>query len=472
MHNQENLEEGYFGDVAKNILGRPVFNTISKIPQKASDYVKAAADKLTGMSDKLGNISQSLRAEPTVVRAQKSWRVPVDAEEGRQRVAEHHAHTAYTLVPEIQKHAKRANWEMAYVNNLRNPNPRQAEEIRDDLTKQRAETSGKKKPKAVTDKDIQKAYEEKFKPQEQKQAVISKLLRSAHNLLAGSVSNSINSVYEGKKPHSGVHLNTGFGGYFPDEEHIGVRYAKAWESAGEAQASMPRPEDLFGEHTHHVGEGHEWIIHKDNIGESLAKDAAKANKQARAAYADAVKIATGHVEKLNTKRAQQRATNAAGTQLKLVEAYNNHHIKLNHGMMYGGFPSNKSKFLTEMTVDGGGLQPGNPNQPIISEPPASPYPPPQPGNPGYWYRPPSGPFTGDGETPGTPPGPKDPRWKEWERQWRQNNPPPTRQPGESDKDYQKRRDEYQRLLDQYGRWRESYYRWWLQHYGRQARPMG
>jgi len=340
MHNQENLEEGYFGDLAKNIIGRPAFAKASKVAQTASDYVRAAADKLSG-------VSQSLGKEPEILSPTKSWRVPTDAEEGRRQVAEHHARTAYLLLPEIQKHAKRANWEMAYANRTSIPTPRQIEEIRDDLIKQRGETSGKKKPKAVTDRDIQKAWEERAKPQQQKQAVISSLLARAHNLLAGSVSNSVDSVYEGKKPHSNVHLNTGFGGYFPDEEHIGVQYAKAWESAGEAQASMPRPEDLFGEHTHHVGEGHEWIIHKDNIGDSLAKDVAKANKQARAAYANAVKIATGHVENLKGKRAEQRAVNAAGTQLKLVEAYNNHHVKLDYGMMYGGFPSKKSKFLTE-----------------------------------------------------------------------------------------------------------------------------
>ena len=340
MHNQENLEEGYFGDLAKNIIGRPAFAQASKFAQTASDYVRAAADKLSG-------VSQSLGKEPEILSPTKSWRVPTDAEEGRRQVAEHHARTAYFLVPEIQKHAKRADWEMAYANRTSIPTPRQIEEIRDDLTKQRTETAGKKKPKAVTDRDIQKAWEEKAKPQQQKQAVISSLLGRAHNLLSGSVSNAIDSVYEGKPAHSGVHLNTGFSGNFADKDHIGVQYAKAWESAGEAQASMPRPEDLFGEHTHHVGEGHEWIIHKDNIGDSLAKDVAKANKQARAAYADAVTTATGHINNLNAKRAEQRATNAAGTQLKLAEAYKNHHIKLDYGMMYGGFPSKKSKFLTE-----------------------------------------------------------------------------------------------------------------------------
>jgi hypothetical protein len=347
QNNHDNLEEGYFGDLAKNIIGRPVFDTISKIPQKASEYIKSTANKLTGVSDKLGNISQSLRAEPTVVRPQQSWRVPRDAEEGRRQVAEHHARTAYFLVPEIQKHAKRAEWEMAYANRTSIPTPRQIEEIRDDLTKQRGETSGKKKPKAVTDRDIQKAWEEKAKPQQQKQAVITSLLGRAHSLLAGSVSNSIDSVYEGKPAHSGIHLNTGFSGNFADKDHIGVQYAKAWESAGEAQASMPRPEDLFGEHTHHVGEGHEWIIHKDYIGDSLAKDVAKANKQARKAYADAISVATGHINDLNSRRAEQRATNAAGTQLKLVEAYKNHHVKIDYGIMCGGFPSKKSKFLTE-----------------------------------------------------------------------------------------------------------------------------
>jgi hypothetical protein len=345
MHNQENLEEGYFGDLAKNIIGRPAYAKASNVAQTASDYVRAAADKLSG-------VSQSLAKKPEILKPTKSWSVPTDAEEGRQRVAEHHAHIAYTLVPEIQKHAKRADLEIAYANGRAKPSSREAEGIRDDLTKQRAEAAGKKKPKAVTDRDIQKAYEDSLTklvpmPQEQKQAAISSLLGKAHNLLAKSVSDSIDAVYDGKKPHSGVHLNTGFGGYFPDEEHIGVQYAKAWESAGEAQASMPRPEVLFGDHTHHVGEGHEWIIHKDNIGESLAKDVAKANKQARNAYDNAVTTATGYINDLNSKRAEQRATNAAGTQLKLAEAYKNHHIKLNYGMMYGGFPSKKSKFLTE-----------------------------------------------------------------------------------------------------------------------------
>ena len=355
MHNQENLEEGYFGDLAKNIIGRPAFAKASKVAQTASDYVRAAADKLSG-------VSQSLGKEPEILSPTKSWRIPVDAEEGRRAVEHYHNGMSYRLDFPVRKHAQDAQWDLNNLRDQVDPNVSFFRYgIRDNIEKERmdaeeqaakaaSEAGKKRKPKPikdVTDADIAKALQDKHKPIERRREIISTLIGNAHSVLANHVSNAKEAIYQGKKPHTGIHLNTGFSGPALDEDHITAQYKKAWDSAGEHQASMPSPEQLFGSHTHHVGEGHDWILAPQIIGTGLAKDVAKANKQARAAYADAVTTATGHMENLNARRAEQRATNAAGTQLKLVEAYKNHHIKLDYGMMYGGFPSKKSKFLTE-----------------------------------------------------------------------------------------------------------------------------
>jgi len=355
MHNQENLEEGYFGDLAKNIIGRPAFAKASKVAQKASDYVRVAADKLSG-------VSQSLGKEPEILSPTKSWSIPVDAEEGRRAVEHYHNGMSYRLDSLVRKHAQDAQWDL---NNLRDQvDPKVSffrYGIRDNIEKERMdaeeqaakaalEAGKKRKPKPikdVTDADIAKALQDKHKPIERRREIISTLIGNAHSVLANHVLNAKEAIYQGKKPHTGIHLNTGFSGPALDEDHITAQYKKAWDSAGEHQASMPSPEQLFGSHTHHVGEGHDWILAPQIIGTELAKDVAKANKQARKAYADAVTTATGHINNLNAKRAEQRATNAAGTQLKLVEAVQNHRVKLDYGMIYGGFPSKKSKFLTE-----------------------------------------------------------------------------------------------------------------------------
>jgi hypothetical protein len=72
--------------------------------------------------------------------------------------------------------------------------------------------------------------------------------------------------------------------------------------------------------------------------------------------------------------------------------------------------------------------------------------------------------------PGTPPGPNDPRWREWDRQWQESNPKPTRQPNESDKDFRKRVDDYRKLLEQYRIWKYQYLKWWQRTYGPNANP--
>ncbi len=130
------------------------------------------------------------------------------------------------------------------------------------------------------------------------------------------------------------------------------------------------------------------------------------------------------------------------------------------------------KFLIEYSAsDVGGssaqAQPGtpasSPNIPVQG--PGGDYPRP-PGIPSFWNRPGSGSgFNGDGELPGDPPGPNDPRWGEWDRQWQENNPKPTRQPNESDKDFRKRVDEYRKLLEQHRIWKYRYLKWWQRTHG-------
>ena len=132
--------------------------------------------------------------------------------------------------------------------------------------------------------------------------------------------------------------------------------------------------------------------------------------------------------------------------------------------------SSQIKFLNEVADTGdGGLQPGNPaNRPPVPLP-GGPYPHP-PGLPSFWYRPGSGGFNNDGEMPGTLPGPNDPRWEEWDRQWHKNNPKPTRQPNESDKDFRKRLDQYNKLLENHRVWKWQYLKWWQRTYGPNAIP--
>jgi hypothetical protein len=355
-----NVEEGYLTDVAKNVLGRSVFNRASGAVQKASDYVQSAANKLSGVSGKITNFSQSLVKPPEAVRKSISWRIPANADEGRAIVQHMYGwettpHMLHHMA--IQRHAKDAQWEIDQIKGWSDPTIfGNASEARGTLRRQRAqeeeiaakaaEEGKKRKPKAIkepTDKEVAKFLDATKKPKERTTEVMRRLLGTAHGILSSHVADIVQDVYKGKKPHTNIHLNTGFSGFGLDPEHIVSQYQKAWETAEDHQGSMPKPEELFGSHTHHVGKGHEHIISPEFIGADLAKDTARINRQQRAAYEQAVAQATGHIENLNRKREEMRSAHSASTQLKLVESFNNHHVKVNTGMLIGGFPSTKKQ---------------------------------------------------------------------------------------------------------------------------------
>lgn len=131
-------------------------------------------------------------------------------------------------------------------------------------------------------------------------------------------------------------------------------------------------------------------------------------------------------------------------------------------IIYGGFPRILKEEVDDVVASGdSGIPSTMPTQP--STPSAIPMP---PGVPAYWYKLPSSPFGGDGENPGLPPGPGDPRWNKWWEEWQRRNPKPG--PNATPQE----REEYQRLLKQYQKWRDIYYRWWQQTYGRNTRPTG
>jgi len=354
-----NVEEGYLTDVAKNVLGRGVFNRASGAVQKASDFVQSAANKLSGVSGKITNFSQSLAKPPEAVGKSISWRIPANADEGRAIVQHMYGWGTKPLEADhlgIQKHARDAQWEMDQIKAWSDPTIfGNGSEARGTLRRQRAQeeemaaeeakVKGKKrKPKEIkepTDKEVAKFLDATKKPKERKTEVMRRLLGTAHGLISSRVGRIIQDVYKGQTPHSGIHLNTGFSGFGLDPEHIVSQYQKAWETAEDHRGSMPKPEELFGSHTYHVGKGHEHIISPQFIGTELAKDVAKLNKQQRTAYDQAVSQAMGHIENLNRRREEIRSAHSAGTQMKLVESFNNHHVKIHAGMLVGGFPSTK-----------------------------------------------------------------------------------------------------------------------------------
>jgi len=121
--------------------------------------------------------------------------------------------------------------------------------------------------------------------------------------------------------------------------------------------------------------------------------------------------------------------------------------------IYGGFP----RILKEDEELGNGEIDKHPEFPTI--PSTNPTVPMPPGNPAYWYKQPSTPFGRDGENPGIPPGPNDPRWNKWYEEWQRKNPKPG--PGSTPQ----QREDYQKLLKEYQKWRDQYFKWWQQNFG-------